>query len=1140
MALAIGLLSLGPWSGQVGAVGQSIPDCPGNLGTQLAVGMQAFVTPDPPLSNIVRDQPGGREVARIRPGQDFTVIGGPECVNNAYWWLVHRDGLPDGWTMEGDATSYFVLPCSWDVSRQYCHFGVSSQGSPGAKAGDAVFPPVSFIKDGNLWLIQSGALPPQQLTQGGGFLDAVWASAQGPILLTRRSTDAGQTGPLTWVQALDGTAASAFPGNVYQAVAAPDGQHMALLTDQGLQIVAVPLLKVVAELPGGNVQRLFTWSADSQSVFYADPDSLSTFSWSSLTTRVIAKVPSPAESWEEVAYSPATGWIAAWLVSSEALGDIYLISPEGETVSIPNYSGVQAVARPTFAWSADGQLLAFSFGTRAEGPGKLVLLDMTTRAPLAGLGPLPEGLNPTFDPPNVRLIFTSPRGALDEFNFLGGDFSVPLLPDVPDSWLTNINFFGGETHYTVTATNAPLWSPDREWIIQPYATGFYIMNYRDQEQRLWIAGGTRPAWQPIAVAPAVDVAKLVARKNLLIDDLESLSFDFVEIVDFFELPTLRSYNEQEEAQSLADALGTAGSTASADQVTDFQRLTLFEQALDDLFPTFARATHATTRSVTSILILSASMLRMLNQAVTLAGKTPVVGAQMAKLLDATRSNVLDLTNDLMEWIATGIPDATNRERFEVMRTALIKSTGAAVEPGSAIREGILDSIAVVGDEVVLGSYVSSTQTILDQAVEQARDEQVATGTYLEAEKQVNAITSDLVFRGQDYYADYERANDIAKPFEFLSNVLDLTSMATVETGVLPVVMQVVSLFAKGLETGLYGGAIIVNMSVMAEIPDRLDYVRVVAFDPKRPSDPVPSHLNPKGWVRADAAASDYLDQVNTTLEEAVAEFRAASEAVHTVARSGDRVQLQRAVDDYLRSEQDLKAALRVVVAPSLMTAGQGASWRQPVFDGQQVVLQQLMLLDVQMAQTLLANAGSAVGDPLGAQIDAVQHALNQFGEPHAAMDAQLAAQTWDPWVVTTLTAPGQIKPTKDLVIEARLANASPQPARQVRLTVQDLETGNYLSDQSLPDLGSAASATQNITLPGREVGSYQLWVETAVDGRVTSRQMLVVDIVVDAPDLTLGSPAEASGASVPLWVWAIAGLVFVVVGTIVLRRLPRH
>jgi hypothetical protein len=81
--------------------------------SRLHVGMQAYVSYVPPLSNRVRSDAGTSEriLGYIGPGEEITILDGPACANGWIWWKIRssESGLT-GWTAEGDQSDYWLVP----------------------------------------------------------------------------------------------------------------------------------------------------------------------------------------------------------------------------------------------------------------------------------------------------------------------------------------------------------------------------------------------------------------------------------------------------------------------------------------------------------------------------------------------------------------------------------------------------------------------------------------------------------------------------------------------------------------------------------------------------------------------------------------------------------------------------------------------------------------------------------------------------------------------------------------------------------------------------------------------------------------------------------------------------------------------
>lgn len=80
--------------------------------TRLQRGRRAYVLPQPPTPNRVFREPNRQSqlVGYIDPGAQMTLIDGPRCAQNSYWWYVQADNGVIGWTAEGQPGEYWLAP----------------------------------------------------------------------------------------------------------------------------------------------------------------------------------------------------------------------------------------------------------------------------------------------------------------------------------------------------------------------------------------------------------------------------------------------------------------------------------------------------------------------------------------------------------------------------------------------------------------------------------------------------------------------------------------------------------------------------------------------------------------------------------------------------------------------------------------------------------------------------------------------------------------------------------------------------------------------------------------------------------------------------------------------------------------------
>ncbi len=83
-------------------------DCGNGLEQALTIGGRAWIIPEPPQAVNVRTNPNGNRTGQqLQPGEQFTVLDGPECANGISWWQVESDTGITGWIAEG-TDDYFV------------------------------------------------------------------------------------------------------------------------------------------------------------------------------------------------------------------------------------------------------------------------------------------------------------------------------------------------------------------------------------------------------------------------------------------------------------------------------------------------------------------------------------------------------------------------------------------------------------------------------------------------------------------------------------------------------------------------------------------------------------------------------------------------------------------------------------------------------------------------------------------------------------------------------------------------------------------------------------------------------------------------------------------------------------------------
>lgn len=84
--------------------------CGSALPPRLIVGQIGLLRPDTTPNNVRSEPATGQVIGQLQPAEDFTVLAGPECANEMYWWQVDNGAGLVGWTAEADSSEYWLAP----------------------------------------------------------------------------------------------------------------------------------------------------------------------------------------------------------------------------------------------------------------------------------------------------------------------------------------------------------------------------------------------------------------------------------------------------------------------------------------------------------------------------------------------------------------------------------------------------------------------------------------------------------------------------------------------------------------------------------------------------------------------------------------------------------------------------------------------------------------------------------------------------------------------------------------------------------------------------------------------------------------------------------------------------------------------
>jgi Tol biopolymer transport system component len=436
LLLAVGLSPAAPAVEAQGTCGTAPP-------ARLIAGQTARVTISTGTGNNLRATPDGNAtVLGVMPeGEVFTVIAGPQCVENLWWWQVRRWDGQTGWTAEGVTGDYWVEP--WPTQGAKYATGPAPNLDPALLAfasqqQDALERMAYSMRTNgqNLRSLGNIAIDPEMAevklawSPDGSrvaFSDGrdLWVVSETTVLNVTNATTGTNTWPvwspdgmrIAFVSDRDGNAEiysmnadGSNPLNLTNNAAlddtpawSPDGTRIAFVSDRGgskgiYQMSAADgtgLLPLSADPLTDNVMP--AWSPDglrlayvAQSETYADLMVLEGNASRKLTVNVLASHPVWSPDSKRVAYKvetgPATDQFNLFTVRFDGTDPMQL------TIDNSRIAGV--------SWSPDGQWLAFSndvtsnyelYLIRANGVG---LVNLTN-------SPVTQDMFPVFQPPTT-------------------------------------------------------------------------------------------------------------------------------------------------------------------------------------------------------------------------------------------------------------------------------------------------------------------------------------------------------------------------------------------------------------------------------------------------------------------------------------------------------------------------------------------------------------------------------------------------------------------------------------------------------------------------------------------------------------------------------------------------------------------
>lgn len=628
---------------------------------------------------------------------------------------------------------------------------------------------------------------------------------------------------------------------------------------------------------------------------------------------------------------------------------------------------------------------------------------------------------------------------------------------------------------------------------------------------------TLPAAPPLPPAPpGVDrgqVEALLKEKEALIAGLQLVDIP----TDLFPLVAVGAYDESAAKHLLGRTREElANGTLSQEQAEAFARLTLHEQALARLLPTYSNVAAYLTDTGASLVETGFGLYFSFKSA---ASRCPRFVPLCGRLPQATERLMLRIVTDFGRiWIRGAIREPQFEESGLKAWELMITLTEAQFAKGDSLLEVLKDYLAETAATTALVKlYVIRNQPLLEKGVRSAdqaetdTDRWPITGTTDRAGLLLNEMLQKAVWEedlARSRHEDWERYADVAR---FAEDIADLGRLSPLRALAVAAGLVVRSEeFAVATVMGLaeYNNLVCIDYFTRRAAE--------MSFDSAQPGEDCRYRNSASGprlvtWVAyhpADARLQPRL----AALQAATDGYRTALQLLLQSVEGGDSLAAEQAYDQLLQADEDVARPLNEMGA--ILLAGEELDNAEANFLSTALSLHtRTLVICLAAAENLLAAHENAIPQvDLRAAVDRALVTLDLAEQQAAGLDLSLP-----PGLPVLLIPQAAASRTggKDYDIVIDVANVGTAQASKVELALQG-GGQELVPRQAIGDL--AAGKTQAVTLSISEPASALFQVQAWQEGRL-----------VDTYAGSLPSLPLPNGQPGPL-VAALLMLVAVVVG----------
>jgi Tol biopolymer transport system component len=340
------------------------------------------------------------DLGALAEGEILTVVAGPQCAGNLYWWQVRRWDGQSGWAAEGDANNYWLEP--WPTAGGQLATGAA----PDPQTGKLI-----FLTDRN------------QVTEVYGM------AADGSQLVNLSNT----------------------PANDGWGVWAPDGARIVFADEHDIYVVGSDgQNKINLTNTPDAINYNPVWSPDGTRIaFVSQRDGNAEIYVMNADGTGLVNLTNNAAADSQPAWSPDGAWIV-FVSERDGNAEVYVMSAADGSSLIRMTTSPAKDEEP--AWSPDGSMIVYTSDPEGDPTADIILLFVDGSTPVTLADSPADEHKPLFSPDSTRVAYLANMSTDPNINQTEL-FSVR----VDDTDRMQYTADGA-------AIESASWSPDGKWI----------------------------------------------------------------------------------------------------------------------------------------------------------------------------------------------------------------------------------------------------------------------------------------------------------------------------------------------------------------------------------------------------------------------------------------------------------------------------------------------------------------------------------------------------------------------------------------------------------------------------------------------------------------------------------------------------